>query len=141
MTTPTATTFECIDCCKQVSTDGAYTDPLGRDGDICGSCIEHLDAKNWTKDTILSHLFADDRGYYFTARTTKRDMVNDHHRRHVAAHEGRVNLAARAGIIDYLRSAFGCRVTDDNFSHADDEWIADHIRRHETGDDLGGRLL
>lgn len=141
MTTPTTTTFECIDCCKQVSADGAYTDPLGRDGDICGPCIEHLDAKTWTKQTILGHLFAEDRGYYYTSGTTKAAMIRGHQDVHRLASERRARLLALGDTIAYLRTTFGCRLDDSGFACSDDEWMADHIRNHETGNDLGGRLL
>lgn len=104
---------------------------------------QHLDPKNWTKDSLLDHLFDHDDRYYFTTRSTKKDFEHSHRRIHEREIERAATLARRQadGTIASLRGAFGCRVSDDTFASADDAWMADHIRRHETGDDLGGRLL
>ena len=142
--TATERTVECVQCQETVWAVGCYTDPLGRRPGceaICGACVDHLDPKEWTKKTLLGHLFADDNGYYYTSDTTKQDMVNGHNRRHATEYQGRVTLAARAGVIAHLRDTYGCRMDDDGFAFATDAWVADHVRNHETGNDLGGRLL
>jgi hypothetical protein len=137
-------TIECVDCGETVDANGSYTDPLGRrpgPETICGPCIEHLDARNWTKQTILSHLFAEDRGFYYTSGTTKAAMIRGHQDVHRLASERRARLLALGDTIAYLRTVFGCRLDDSGFACSDDKWIADHIKNHETGNTLGGLLL
>jgi len=82
-------TVECVECHEHGDPVGFYTDPLRRrpGGDaICGPCIdrydEHLDAKSWTKQTITHHLFAHDRGFYYTSADTKRSLVEAHRKMH-----------------------------------------------------------
>ena|ERR1039457_6144077 len=102
---------------------------------------EHTDPRNWTKDLLLNHLFQHDPSFYYGSSSTKASFV----RAHVSRHEWTVQRAARlvelTPIMAELRAVFGCRLNDHGFAVASDEWIADHVYRHEAGDDLGGRLL
>jgi hypothetical protein len=104
-------------------------------------CVEHLDIKTWTTKTLIGHYHVDHGGAYITARTTKKGLHESHLESHRLRTEHEQILKERAGVIDYLRSTFGCRLDDDGFACADDAWVADHVHNHETGNTLGGMLL
>jgi hypothetical protein len=103
----------------------------------------HLDARGWTKDTIIRHLAEAHGGTYITARTTKRGEVEHHKSCHEMEAERAATFVRRwiMGTIIGLREGFGCRLDDGGFATADDEWMREHIGYHEDGNDLGGRLI
>lgn len=106
---------------------------------------EHLDPKNWTRRTLITHLDNPNAGechgnYYYGSDTTKRSMVDSHREKHEREIARAARLVTLADTIAYLRTTFGCRLAEGSFATADDAWITQHIANHKSGH-LGDRLL
>lgn len=98
---------------------------------------EHLDAKSWTKRSILSHMWHHDDGLYYTSRTTKNDLVRWHQNTHERLMKtlDLVEEHARSGFLQRLRDA-GCTRSAHELITIEDAWIDDHIERHHRGDEV-----